>query len=129
MSAIPASVSRTRPTAVIAAVVLSVLVIIGNFASPLLPSGSGEDTVPTFVIVVGIILGLIGIIAVVGLWMLRKWGMILTIVVSAINVLLAAPGIAFGPDAFTKIIAGVFTLISALIIVLTVLPEARRAYH
>jgi uncharacterized membrane protein (DUF2068 family) len=128
MSSISVPAVRSRPMAVTVAIVLSVLVIVANFATPALPSGSGDYTVPTFVIVVGVILAVIGIGAVIGLWMLRKWGMILTVVVSAINLLLAAPGIVAGPSTWIKIFSAVFVLASALIIVLVALPESRRAY-
>jgi hypothetical protein len=85
--------------------------------------------VPTFVIILGVILGIVGIAAAVGLWQMRKWGMILTVVVSALNLLSAAPGIAFGPNVGIKILAAVGTLVPALIIVLVLLPESRRAYR
>jgi hypothetical protein len=129
MSALPVSAARIRPVAITAAVVLSVLIIIGNAIGPALPSGSGDDQVPTFVIILGVVLGIVGIAAAVGLWQLRKWGMILTVVVSALNLLSAAPGIAFGPNTGIKILAGIGTVVPALIIVLVVLPESRRAYR
>jgi hypothetical protein len=122
------SASRIRPVPVTIAVVLSVLVILSNFASPALPSGSGDNKVPTFVIVVGVVLALIGIVAVVGLWQLRKWGVILTVVVSAVNLLLSAPGILAGPNAWIKVFSAVFVLVSAAIIVLVLLPDSRRTY-
>jgi hypothetical protein len=129
MSALPVSATRTRPTAVTAAVILSVLIIIGNAIGPALPSGSGDDQVPIFIIVLGVVLGIVGIAAAVGLWLLRKWGMILTVVVSVLNLLSAAPGIAFGPSVGIKILAAVGTVVPALIIVLVLLPESRRAYR
>src|SRR5438309_1835640 len=107
MSSLSVPTPRVRPVTVTIAVVLSVLVIIVNFATPALPSGSGDDKVPTSVIVVGIVLALLGIPAAVGLWMLRKWGFIATIVVTAVNLILAAPGIAFGPGAWIKIFSAV----------------------
>jgi hypothetical protein len=129
MSALPVSAARTRPAAITAAVVLSALVIIGNVASLALPSGSGDNQVPTFIIILGVILGIVGIPAAVGLWQLRKWGMILTVVVSALNLLSTAPGIAFGPNAGIRLFAGIGTLLPALIIVLVLLPDARRTYR
>ena len=128
MSALSASASRVRPTPVTVAVALSLLIVVGNLISPALPSGSGDDKVPTFVVVLGVILGVIGILAAVGLWTLRRWGSILTVVISAINLLSAAPGVAFGPYAWIKVLAALTVLVSALIIVLTLLPDARRAY-
>jgi uncharacterized membrane protein (UPF0136 family) len=129
MSSLAVDSARTRPVAVTAAVVLSVLLILGNFAGPFLPQGSGDDKVPTFIIVLGVILGLVGIAAAIGLWQLRRWGLILTIVVSALNLLSAAPGVAFGPGTGIKILAGISVVLPAVIIVLALLPDARRAYH
>jgi hypothetical protein len=123
------SAARTRPAAVTAAVVLSVIVIIGNVISPALPSGSGDEQVPTFVIVLGVVLGIVGIAAAIGLWQMRKWGMILTVVLMVLNLLSAAPGVAFGPGVGIKIFAAIGVIIPAVVIVLVLLPESRRAYR
>jgi O-antigen/teichoic acid export membrane protein len=118
-----------RPLSITIAVIISVVIIIGNFASPILPNGSGDEKVPTSVIVIGFVLAVIGIAAAVGLWMLRKRGAILTIVLSAINLLLAAPGIPFGPGTAVKLLSLVFTLLCAATIVLVLRPESRRAWQ
>jgi uncharacterized membrane protein (DUF2068 family) len=47
----------------------------------------------------GVVLGIAGLIAAAGLWMLKKWSIWLTIIVSALNLLSAAPGITFAPNA------------------------------
>jgi uncharacterized membrane protein (DUF2068 family) len=111
------------------AVVLSVLVIVLNFISPLLPQGTGDQQVPASVIVVGIVLGVLGVPAALGLWLLRRWGYIATLVVTAINLLLALPGIFAGPAAWIKALSAVFVLVCAAIIVLVTRPEARGAYR
>lgn len=127
MSSLPLSTTHTRPLAITGAVALSVLGILGNFAGAALPSGDNE--VPKLVIVLGIILGVVGIPAAIGLWQLRKWGMILTVAVTTLNLLSAAPGVVAGPSTGIQILAGVGVLISALTIVLVLLPDARRAYR
>jgi hypothetical protein len=129
MSSLSLPASRSRPVAVTLAVALSVFLILGNLAGPLLPSGSGDNTVPTFVIILGVVLGVIGIAAAIGLWQLRRWGMILTVVISVLNLLSSAPGVVAGPDTGIKILAGASVLVSAAVIVLALLPEARRAYR
>jgi hypothetical protein len=63
-----------------------------------------------------------------GLWMLKKWGIWLSIVVWALNLVSAAPGIPFAPDAALRVAALVTVLFSALIIVLVVLLTSRRAF-
>jgi len=59
--------------------------------------------------------------------MLTKWGFWLTIVVSVINLLSAAPGVAFGPNVGLQVASIVGIVIPALIIVLVVLPNSRSA--
>jgi uncharacterized membrane protein (DUF2068 family) len=60
-----------------------------NLASPLLSS----EGVPEFVIYLGAVLGIAGLVASLGLWILRKWGIWLTIVVSELDLLSAALGV------------------------------------
>ena len=120
------SVPRTmnpRPVPLITAVVLLALISLAGLPGPLLP---GSEAVPDVVLYSGIVLGVVGLIACVGLWMLKRWGYWLTIVVSALNVLSAAPGIVFAPGAL-KLVAAVAVLVSAATIVLVVLPVSRRA--
>jgi hypothetical protein len=114
---------RTRPqTVTIAAVVLAVFSL-ANLISPLLPS----EGVPEFVIYLGVALGIAGLVAAAGLWTLRSWSIWLAIVVSALNLLSAAPGIAFAPNAALQVAATITVIGSAIIIVLVVLPGSRRA--
>src|SRR5918912_3740809 len=79
---------HTRPQTVTAAAILIALFNLMNFPGPwwyALP-GAMEET-PMFVIYSGIVLGIVGIVAAVGLWMMKRWGFWLTIVVSAVNIL------------------------------------------
>ena len=54
----------------------------------------------------GPLLGSVGvklaILAAAGLWMLKRWALWLTIVVSVLNILSAAPGLAFAPNAVLR---------------------------
>jgi uncharacterized membrane protein (DUF2068 family) len=115
-----------RPLSVIIAAILMALISLVGLPGPLLP---GSEEVPAVVIYGGIVLGIVGLIAAVGLWMLKTtWGFWLTVVVSALNILSAAPGIAFASDAALQVFAAVGVLVPTLIIVLVVLPISRRAY-
>ena len=114
---------QARPVPVTVAVVLLVLISLSGLTGPLLP---GSEAVPSVVLYGGIVLGVAGLIASVGLWILKRWSFWLTIVVSALNLLSAAPGIPFGPGAL-KIFAAVSVLVSAIIIVLVLRPVSRRA--
>ena len=114
---------HSRPMPVTVAAILMILISLVGLPGPLLP---GSEDVPGVVIYGGIVLGIVGLVAAVGLWMLKKWGFWLTIVVSVLNVLSAAPGVAFAPGA-VKAFAAVGVVIPALIIVLVVLPTSRQA--
>jgi hypothetical protein len=114
---------RLRPQTVTVAAVLLAILSLANLISPLLPS----EGVPAFVIYLGIVLGIAGLVAAAGLWMLRKWSRWLTIILSAINLLSAAPGMAFAPTAAWQVAATITVVVSGFIIVLVVLPSSRRA--
>lgn len=114
----------TRPVPVTVAAILMALISLVGLPGPLLP---GSEEVPAVVIYGGTVLGVVGLIATVGLWMLKKWGFWLTIVVSVLNLLSAAPGIVAAPNAALQAAALVGVVIPALIIVLVVIPASRRA--
>jgi uncharacterized membrane protein (DUF2068 family) len=85
-----------------------------------------EET-PIIVIYVGIVLGIVGIVAAVGLWMLKKWGWWATIIVSVINILLNLLGLAMVQSGALQAAIAVQTIGFVLTLVLVVLPSARRA--
>jgi hypothetical protein len=88
----------------------------------------GSEEVPAVVFYGGIVLGVAGLVAAAGLWMLKKWSFWLTIVVCVLNIQSAAPGVAFAPNAALQAAATVGVLVAALITVLVVLPASRRAF-
>jgi hypothetical protein len=108
----------------VAAILLALCSLL-SLPGPLLP---GSEGVPEVVLYSGVVLGIVGLVAAVGLWMLRKWSLWLTIVVSVLNILSAAPGVAFAPNAPLQVAATVTVVVFALIIVLVVgVPSSRRA--
>ncbi len=115
---------RSRPLPVTVAAILLALVSLPNLVFPLLPT----EGIPAVVVYLGVVLGVAGLVAAAGLWMLKKWGFWLTIVVSVLNLLSAAPGIAEAPNTALQAAATVTVAVSALIIVLVVLPSSRRAF-
>jgi uncharacterized membrane protein (DUF2068 family) len=62
----------------VAAVLLGMLSL-PNLLGPLLPS----EGVPALVVYLGIALGVAGLVAAAGLWMLKRWGVWLAVVVCA----------------------------------------------
>jgi hypothetical protein len=115
---------RSRPLPVTVAAVIQALFSLLSLPGPLLP---GSEGVPAVVLYSGILLGVAGLVASAGLWMLNNWGLWLTIIVNVLGGLSAAPGVVAAPNAALQAAALVGVLISALIIVLVVLPSSRRA--
>ncbi len=117
-----------RPLPVTVAAILLVLFSLVNLLSTFLPM----EGVPAFVVslgvVLGVVLGVAGLLAAAGLWMLKRWALWLTIVVSVLNILSAAPGLAFAPNAGLRVAATVTVVGFALVILLVVMPNSRRAY-
>ena len=115
---------NTRPQPVTISVVLLALLSLVNVISPLLPS----EGIPASVIYLGIVLGVLGLIGAAGLWVLKRWGLWVTIVVSVLNILSAAPGLVFAPSTTLFIFALITVVGFAVVLVLAVLPDSRRVY-
>jgi hypothetical protein len=124
---------HTRPQPVTIAVVSLVLLSLLNFTSSLFTSPSFtspllQTNYPSTVLFLGIALGVLGLLAAGGLWMLKRWGLLLTIIVSVLNILLAAPWIAVESQATGKLLGGVTAAGFALVLVLVMRPNSRRAF-
>jgi hypothetical protein len=120
---------HTRPQTVTAAAILMALFSVMNFPGPwwyIFPEAM-EQT-PTFIIYSGIVLGLLGIVAAVGLWMLKTWGLWLTLVVCVLNILLALPAPAMVQSGGLLTLIAIQTIGFILVVVLIVLPASRRAF-
>jgi hypothetical protein len=114
-----------RPLPVTVAAIVQALFSLLSLPGPLLP---GSEGVPAVVLYSGIVLSVAGLVASAGLWMLKKWGLWLTIVVNVLGALSAAPGLVVAPNAALGAAALVGVLISVLIIVLVVIPSSRHAF-
>jgi uncharacterized membrane protein (DUF2068 family) len=102
---------------------LLALLSLANFLAPLmLPAEAGS------IVYLIIVLGVSGLVAAGGLWMLKGWALWLTIVVSVLNILAAAPGLAFATDLSGRVLAMIGVVGFALVILLAVLPGSRRTY-
>jgi uncharacterized membrane protein (DUF2068 family) len=114
---------RPRPQPVTIAAILLALGSLANLLAPLiLPPEAGS------IVYLILVLGILGLVAAGGLWMLRRWALWLTIVVSVLNILAAAPGLVFAPDLTGRTLAAVGVVGFAVVIMLAVLPGSRRAY-
>ena len=120
---------RSRPLPVTVAAILLVLLSLTNFPwlyEFLFAAGEFEGP-PAFILYSGYVVGVAGLVAAVGLWMLQKWSYWVTIGVCMLNFLLGAPGLVMAPGAALKAIIAVTEVVALLIIVLVVLPDSRRA--
>ena len=118
---------RSRPLPVTVAAILLVLLSLFDFPWPYELLFPGVEAPPAFLNYLGYVVGIVGIVAAVGLWMLKPWSYWTTIVVCALNFLLGAPGVIFAPGTALKALIAVTEIVAILIIVLVVLPDSRRA--
>ncbi len=117
----------SRPLPVTVAAILLVLLSLTNFPWLFLFLFPGAEEPPAFILYSGYVLGIAGLAAAVGLWMMKRWSFWLTIVVCVLNFLLALPGVLFAPGVALKAFIAVTGIVAVLIIVLVVLPDSRRA--
>jgi uncharacterized membrane protein (DUF2068 family) len=117
---------RSLPVTV--AAILLALFSVMNFPGPWWYAVPGvAEVTPMFVIYSGILLGIVGLVAAVGLWMMKAWSLWLTIVVCVLNILLNVSGLVMVLPGGLKALIAVQTIGFVLALVLVVLPSTRRA--
>jgi uncharacterized membrane protein (DUF2068 family) len=88
----------------------------------------GKPTALSYLLVV---VGVLGLIGARGLWMLKRWAMWLVIIVCVLNILINFNFLINVTEIATLAMAinsVIFILLFALVILLVVLPNSRRAY-
>ncbi len=125
MAPILAPVSSARPLPVTLAVLLSALAVLGNAVAFAIESGA----VPQLVLISDIVVGVVGIAATIGLWSRYRWGVILTLLVAARNLIFAVPNTLGALTVAIQLFWAVFALVGAAVLVLVLLPDARRSYR
>jgi hypothetical protein len=117
-----------RPQPVTVAAILLALFSLMNFPGPwwYAVPGAAEVT-PMFVLYSGIVLGVVGLVAAVGLWMMKTWSYWATIVVCVVNILFNVSGLVMVLPGGLKALIAVQTVGFVLTLVLVVLPSTRRA--
>lgn len=119
-----------RPLAVSVALALQVLLSLADIVLSI-PDLTGEadpEGSPMFIVILGVIIGVLGLITAWGVWQGKRWGMISTVVLRVIDTLATVPGIFFAPTLFLQILCVVGVALSVVVIVLLCLPASRRAY-
>jgi uncharacterized membrane protein (DUF2068 family) len=104
-----------------------VLLSLSDFPWPYELLFPGAEEAPAFIIYSGYVVGIVGLVVAIGLWMLKKWSLWATIVVCVLNFLFGVPGLLFAPGAALKAFITVTEIVAVLIIVLVMLPSSRRA--
>ena len=116
---------RSRPQSVTVAAVLLVLLSLFNFPWPWLLLFPGVEQPPAFVIYTGLVLGVVGLVVAVGLWMVKEWSYRATIVVCVFNLISGAPRVFLGPTVRIRVLSTVLEVVALLIIVLVMRPSRR----
>lgn len=122
----------TRPrNFTIAAILHALMSLFGILlAIPLLAAGQAATdqagaTPPFIIIVIGFGTALLGFVSAYGVWKVQKWGVILTIMLRAIDAISAAPGLLFAPDMTWRIMAITGVSLSILVIALLLWPQPK----
>ena len=76
---------------------------------------------PTAAVLLPLVVGVLGLVGAWGLWRLKRWAIWLVIIVCVLNILMNAPQI-------TSPSMAIYIVVCALVILLVVLPNSRRAY-
>jgi uncharacterized membrane protein (DUF2068 family) len=120
---------RSRPLPVtVAAILLALFSVLWDLTFPLWAQAiPREEETPVVIVYLTVLMGAAGLVGAAGLWMLRKWGLWLAIVVSVLNLLDGASGVAGAPYPALQFVSTVIVVVFTLIIVLVVLPSSRRA--
>jgi uncharacterized membrane protein (DUF2068 family) len=109
---------------VIAAVLAGLLSLVNAVTSLVLASqgaakiNHSSNQPPYAIVVGGVVVGLIGVVAAYGVFRTQRWAVVLTLVLMALNVLVALPGVAFGPTVFDKVGSAVSVLVAGAVIYL-----------
>ena len=117
---------RSRALPVTLAAILLVLLSLFDFPLPWLVLFPGAEEPPAALFYSGYVVGVVGIVVAVGLWLLKPWSLWATIVVCVLNFLLRAPGVVMAPTAAMRATVSITEVLAVLIIVLVVLPTSRR---
>jgi hypothetical protein len=121
--------TQRPPSVTIAAVLLALFSVLIDLSFPLWANAIPRDeAAPAAIIYFTVAVGVAGLVGAAGLWMLRRWGIWLSIVVCVLNFLDGVSGAVGAPHPALQVAAAATASVFALIVVLVVLPSSRRAY-
>jgi uncharacterized membrane protein (DUF2068 family) len=115
-----------RSTAVSIAVAIAVIMALSTPLMFILP---GADDIPAGAIAIGVAASVITLVSAWGLWNLRRWGAIVTFVVTLLNLVAALPGLLDPPSAWLAASIVISIPLSLAVLILIALPSSRRSYR
>jgi hypothetical protein len=80
---------------------------------------------PYVVVLIGTLVAAMGLVSAYGVWRNQKWGVVLTIILSVINGLLALPGVVLAPTLGIKLFALSGVVLHGIIIALLLWPKPK----
>lgn len=117
--------NTSRPGIVTSAMIVLLLLSLFNLSGFFQP----DDIKPPLpVLIWALVAGVAGLIAAAGLWSVKPWGRLLTIVLSAVSAVSAVPGIFLAPNLAGKSVSVALIVLYGLVLVLAVLPATRQAF-
>lgn len=122
-----------RPRAyTIAAILMVVYSLIGALdsfstlsAGAAVAAANAESGPPYALAVVSFIASILGFVSAYGVWRVQKWGVILTLVLSALNILTSLPAVMFAPDMGLRVVGAMGVIWAGVIIVLLLRPAGK----
>lgn len=114
-----------RSTAVVSALILLVILGVGHLFVPVMPDA---NKIPLAVVYGDVALGVLSLVAAYGAWNLKRWGVTLTFIIAALNIVSAAPGVVAAPNTALRVVTAAYVLVSLLIIGLMAMPSDRKVY-
>lgn len=115
--------SRSTALKIAAIISLAISIFAVIDALPYLSRGAeavnqAGDAPPYFVVVLGFVLSIMRIVSAYGTWQNQRWGIIITLLATALDTLAAVPGIFFAPTTYLWVGSTISTFIGIVIIVL-----------
>lgn len=114
---------RTRSYTIAAILQLLLSLAAIGLSLPDIARGANEvnqapDAIPYAALVLSLIVGVLGLVSAYGVWRVQKWGVVLTIILRAVDGLTSLPGVAFGPTPFLKFVATISAVLAIVVIYL-----------
>ena len=114
-----------RPANVTTASILLILLSLFNLSASFQP-----DVIkpPLPIIIWALVVGIIGLIAALGLWSTKRWGWLVTVILSVFNALGTISGIFLAPTVASKAISVGFIVGYGLVLIVVTPPTTRKAF-